>query len=118
MALPLIKAVGLVRKTIQAAACTDIACASCEMCSYHLGLESLDLLPPFKDIYICDCNRTYNWQCLLKTNCYNVNEQEAIDTHDTWACPAIVNLNENEKREWTFQSLKRELVKVSWNTIW
>ena len=58
-----------------------IACASCETCSYYLGLESLDLLPPFEDMYICDvCNRTYHWQCLLKTNCYNANEREAM-TH-------------------------------------
>jgi hypothetical protein len=36
-------------------------------CSYHLGLESLDLLPLSKDMYICDvCNRIYHWQCLPK----------------------------------------------------
>jgi hypothetical protein len=82
------------------------------MCSYHLGLETLDLLPPFKDMYICNvCNRTCHWQCLLKTNCYNANEQQAIDTNDTWACPACVSLNENKEKERTFKSLKRELVK-------
>jgi len=81
-------------KTSQAAAHTDIECATCEMCSYHLGLESLDLLPPFKDMYICDvCNRFYHWQCLLKPN-----ERETIDTNDTWACPSCVNLNENVDR--------------------
>jgi hypothetical protein len=52
-ALPLFKAVGLVPENNQAAARTDIACAPCEVCSHHLGLESLDLLPPFKDMYIC-----------------------------------------------------------------
>jgi len=36
-----------VPKTTQAAAHTDIAYASCEICSYHLEFESLDLLPPF-----------------------------------------------------------------------
>ena len=83
-ALPLFKAVELVPKTTQAAARTDIACASYEVCSYHLGLESLDLLPPLKDVYIYDiCNRIYHWQCLLKTNCHNANEREAIDTQDT-----------------------------------
>ena len=44
-ALPLFKAVEFVPKTIQAATRTDITYVSCEMCSYHLGLESLDLLP-------------------------------------------------------------------------
>ena len=79
------------------------------MCSYHLGLESLDLLPPFKDMYICDIfDRTYHWQCLLKTNCYNANEREAIDNNDTWACPACVSLNENEKKE------PLNLLKDSW----
>jgi hypothetical protein len=52
---------------------------------------------------------------LLQTNCYNVNEREAIDTNDTWACPACVNLNEIKKKERTLKSLKRELVEVSWN---
>jgi hypothetical protein len=81
-ALPLSEAVGLVPKTIQAAARTDIACASCEMCSSHIGLDSLDMLPPLKDMYICNvCNCTYSWQCLLETNCYNTIEREAIDTN-------------------------------------
>ena len=84
-------------KTTQAAARTEIVSASCKMCSYYLELESLDLHPPFEDMYIFDvCNRTYHLQCLLKTNCYNANEREAIDTNDTWAC---VNLNKNEKRK-------------------
>jgi len=79
-ALPLSEAVGLVPKTIQAPARTDIACAcaSCEMCSYHLGLDSLDMLPPLKGMYICS---VCNWQCLLETNCYNTIEREAIDTN-------------------------------------
>ena len=100
-ALPIFKAVELVPKTTQTAARTEIACASsCEICPYHLGLESLDLLPPFKDMYICNvCNRTYQWQCLLTTNCYNANEREAIDNNDTWACPACAKLNENGKKE-------------------
>jgi hypothetical protein len=62
-ALPLFKAVQveLLPKTTQAAACTDIECANCEICSYHLGLESLYLLPPFKDMYVCNvCNRIYH----------------------------------------------------------
>jgi len=50
---------------------------------------------------------TYHWQCPLKLNCYNANEREAIDTNDTWACPACVNLNENEKKERTLGSLKK-----------
>jgi hypothetical protein len=63
----LFKAVGLVPKTIQAAARTDIASASCEVCSNHLGLELLDLLPPFKDVSICDvCNCIYHWHCYYK----------------------------------------------------
>jgi hypothetical protein len=33
-------------KPTQAAARTDIACASYEMCSYYLRLVSQDLLPP------------------------------------------------------------------------
>ena len=72
----------------------DIASASCDVCSYHLGLKSLDLLLPLQDMYIYGvCNRIYRWQCLLKINCYNANEREVIDTNDTWACPACVNLN-------------------------
>ena len=77
---------------------SQIKCASCEICSYHLGLESPDLFPPFKDIYICDvCNRTYHWQCLLKTSCCNATESEAIDANDSCACSACINLNQNEK---------------------
>ena len=75
--------------------------------------------PTFKNMYVCDiCIRTYHWQCLLRTNCYNANERRAVDTYDTWACPACVNLSENEKKERTFRSLKRELVKVSYNLTW
>jgi hypothetical protein len=69
------------------------------MCSYHLGLEPLGLLPPFKCMHICDvCIHTYHWQYLLKTNCYNTNEQKAIDTNDTWACPACFNLSKLKER--------------------
>ena len=51
-------------------------------------------------MYICDvCNRTYLWQCLLKTSCCNATEREAIDANDSWACPgACINLNQNEKK--------------------
>jgi hypothetical protein len=53
---------------------------------YYSGLKLLDQLP-FEDLHICDvCNCTYYWQCLLKSNCFNANEREAIDTYDTWAC--------------------------------
>ena len=97
-ALPLFKSVGLVPKSSKAIARSQIKCASCEICSYHLGLESPDLSPPFKDMYICDvCNRTYHWQCLLKTSCCNATEREAIDANDSWACPVCINLNQNEK---------------------
>jgi hypothetical protein len=58
-----------------------------------LGLESPDLSPPFEDMYICDiCNRTYHWQCLLKTSCCNATEREAIDTNISKICPACINL--------------------------
>jgi hypothetical protein len=90
-ALPLFKEAGFVPKITQAAACTDIACAFCEVSSYHLEIKSLDLVPPFQDMYICDvCYRIYHWQRLLKTNCYNANERDALhnDTNATWACPA------------------------------
>jgi hypothetical protein len=49
-------------------------------------------------MYICDvCNHTYYWQCLLKTTCCNATKREAIDANDSWACPACINLNQNEK---------------------
>jgi hypothetical protein len=61
-ALSLFKWVGLVPKSSKTIARSQIKCASCERCSHHLGLESPDLTPPFKDIYICDFyNRTYHW---------------------------------------------------------
>ena len=83
-----------------------------------LGLESPDLSPPFKDMYICDvCNRTYHWQCLLKTSCCNATEREAIDANDSWACPACIILNQNEK-ESRIHFQKRESVEVSWNPTW
>ena len=101
-ALPLVKSVGLVPKSSKTIARSQSKCASCEICSYHLGLESPDLSPPFKDMYICDvCNRTYHWQCLLKTSCCNATEREAIDANDSWACPACINLNQNEKESRT-----------------
>jgi hypothetical protein len=40
--LPLFKVVGLVPKTNQTAARIDNACASCEICPYHLELKSLE----------------------------------------------------------------------------
>jgi len=71
-ALPLFISVGLVPKSSKTIARSQMKCASCEICSYHLGLESPDLSPPIKDMYICDvCIRTYHWQCLLKTSCCN-----------------------------------------------
>ena len=78
-ALPLFKSVGLVPKSSKTVARSQFNCESCGICSYHLGLESSDLSPPFKDMYICDaCNRTYHWQCLLKTSCCNATEREAF----------------------------------------
>jgi len=87
---------------------SQVKCASCEICSYHLGLESPDLSPPFKDMYICDvCNRTYHWQCLLKTSCCNATEREAIEANESWACPAkikrkIVSSTLRKERSWRF----------------
>ena len=107
-ALPLFKSVGLVPKSSKTVARSQIKCASCEICSYHLGLESPDLSLPFKDMYICDnSSRTYHWQCLLKTSCCNATERKAIDANDSWACPACINLNQNEK-ESRIHSEKRD----------
>ena len=118
-ALPLFRSVGLVPKSSKTIAQSQIKCASCENCSYRLGLESPDLSPPFKDMYICDvCIRTYHWKCLLKTSCCNATEREAIDANDSWACPACINLNQNEKESRILYSQKREIVKVSWDSTW
>jgi hypothetical protein len=69
-------------------------------------------------MYICDiCNRTYHWQCLLKTSCCNATEREAIDANDSWACPACINQNQNEK-ESRIHFQKKEVVEVSWNPTW
>ena len=104
-ALPLFTSVGLVPKSSKTIARSQIKCASCEICSYHLGLESPDLSPPFKDMYICDvCNRTYHWQCLLKTSCCNATEREAIDANDSWACPACTKM----KRKIVSSTLRKE----------
>jgi len=118
-AVPLFKSVGLVSKSSKTIARSQIKCASCEICSYHLGLESPDLSPPFKDMYICDvCNLTYDWQCLLKTSCYNAIEREAVDANDSWACPACFNLNQIEKDSRILYSQTREIMEVSWNPTW
>jgi hypothetical protein len=99
-ALPLFELVGVVPKFRKNVARSQIMCASCEICSYHLGLESPDLSPPFKDMYICDvCKGTYHWQCLLKTSCCNAAEREATDANDSWACPACINLNLNNEKK-------------------
>ena len=69
-------------------------------------------------MYICDVyTRTYHWQCLLKTSCCNATEREAIDANDSWACPACINLNQNEKEN-RIHFQKREIVEVSWNPTW
>ena len=47
-ALPLFKSVGLVPEFSKTIARSQIKCASCEICFYHLGLESPDLSPPLK----------------------------------------------------------------------
>ena len=97
-------------KSSKTIARSQIKCASCEICSYHLGLESPYLSPPFKDMYICDvCNRTYHWQCLLKTSCCNATEREAIDANGLWACPACINLKPKWKeKSYPLLSEKRE----------
>jgi len=112
-ALPLFKSVRLVPKSSKTISRSQIKCASCEICSCHLGLESPDLSPPFKDMYICDiCNRTYHWQCLLETSCCNATERGAIDANDSWACPACINLIQNEKESRIhFQKRKERLWK-------
>jgi len=111
-ALPLFKSVGLVPKPSKTIARSQIKCASCEICSYHLGLEFSDLSPPFKDMYICDvCNRTYHWQCFLKSSCCNATEMEAINANDSWACPACINLNKNEKEAKPYPLLEKRLWK-------
>ena len=69
-------------------------------------------------MYTCDvCNRTFHWQCLPKTSCCNATEREAIDANDSWACPACINLNQNEKEN-RIHSQKREIVEVLWNPTW
>jgi hypothetical protein len=47
-ALPLIKSAELVPKSSKTIARSQIKCASCEICFYHLGLKSPDLSPPLK----------------------------------------------------------------------
>jgi hypothetical protein len=37
-------------KSSKTIAWSQSKCAGCEICSYHLGLESPDLSPPFKDM--------------------------------------------------------------------
>ena len=70
-------------------------------------------------MYICDvCNHTYHWQCLLITSCCNATERKAIDANDSWACPACINLNQNEKESRILYYQKREIVEVSWNPTW
>jgi len=50
----------------------------------------------------------------FKKSCCNATEREAIDANDSWACPACINLNQNEKESRIYFQ-KREIVKVSWN---
>ena len=98
-AQPLFNSARIVPKSSKTIAWSQSKCAGCEICSYHLGLESPDLSPPFKDMYICDvCNRSYHWQCLPKTSCCNATEREAIDANDFWACPVCINLNKMKKK--------------------
>jgi len=53
----------------------------------------------------------------FKKSCCNATEREAIDANDSWACPACINLNQNEKESRIYFQ-KREIVKVSWNPTW
>jgi len=46
-ALPLFLSVELVPKSSKTVVRSQVECASCEICSYHLGLKSPDLSPPF-----------------------------------------------------------------------
>jgi hypothetical protein len=104
-ASPLLRSVDIMPKSSKTIARSQNKCASCEICSYHLGLES----PPFKDMYNCDvCNRTYHRQCLPKTSCCNATEREAIDANDSWACPACINLNQDKKEKPYLLSEKRD----------
>ena len=107
---PLFESVELVPKSSKTIARSQNKCASCEICSYHLGLESPDLSPPFKDMYICDvCNRTYHWQCLLKTRCCNATERELLMPMIHWpALPVSI---------WT--KMKRKVVSTfSKESLW
>jgi hypothetical protein len=58
-ALPLYKSVGLLPKSSKTIAQSQIKCASCEICSYHLGLEYPYLSLSSKDMYICDVLQPY-----------------------------------------------------------
>ena len=53
----------------------------------------------------------------LKPSCCNATGREAIDANESWACPACINLNQNEN-ESRIHFQKREIVEVSWNPTW
>ena len=99
-ALPLFKSGGLVLKSSKTIAQSQIKCASCEICSYHLGLGSPDLSPPFKDMYICTSVTSATVPitgnaCLEQAAATPLKGKLLTPMIDGPALP--INLNQNEK---------------------
>jgi len=98
-ALPIFRKAGFTSINTHPAARTDIECACCEVCYFHLGIQPEKSEPPFDDMYICEvCNRTYHWTCLKNLGCYTDMQRAAVDNDDDWACPACAGLDTEGKK--------------------
>jgi hypothetical protein len=94
--LPFFKSVGLVPKSSKTIARSQIKCASCEICSYHLGLESPHLLKTCTSVTSATVPATGN-ACLKQAAARPLKGKLLMPMHDSWACPACINQIQNVK---------------------
>ena len=117
-ALPLLKSVGLVPKSSKIIARSRIKCASCKICSYHLGLESPDLSPPLKtctSVTSATVPTTSN-ACLKQAAATPLKGKLLMPMIYGPALSVSIWINMKKKASIHFQ--KREIVQVSWNPTW
>ena len=96
----------LVPKSSKIVARSQIKCASCKICSYHLGLESPDLSPPLKtctSVTSATVPTTSN-ACLKQAAATPLKGKLLMAMiHGAWACPACINLSQKRKTVSTFR---------------
>ena len=117
-AQPLFNSARIVPKSSKTIARSQKNTPSCEICFYHLGLESPDLSPPLKTcISVTSAIVPTTGNACLK-------QAAATPLKGKLLMPMIhgpvlqYQLNQNVKKNRILYCQKKELVEVSWNPTW